>query len=128
MTGNVYGEKPLLLLLCGHCSHIPVPFAPSTVLHLHTLSTICLSQTLAGTSHVQNNGCILFVWSRCVLGKIGPPWWFLILSVDGPAASLFHSVRDGDLGIKEMGSILGPGPDFCVTLASELICASISPL
>lgn len=36
-------------------------------------------------------------------------------------------LRGGELGIKEMGSILGTVPDFCVTLASYLICASISP-
>jgi hypothetical protein len=43
-----------------------------------------------------------------------------------PTEYLLHSLRASNLGIKEMGSILGTIPDFCMTLASYLICASTS--
>lgn len=87
-----------------------------TVTLLFIAPTVCKTKThTVSLQHVCFNdtpstivGCYLF--SVCVPGEY-----------------LIPSLKDRDLGSKEVGSILGTGLDFCVTLASYLICASISP-
>lgn len=50
-------------------------------------------------------------------------WWLLIPTLCLPAGFPRRGPRARGPGIKEMGSVLGTGPDFRATLAGRSICA-----